>query len=231
MRAYLLQTAAREPKLLLLALHKSESFSGPLFGQNLFCGRFEGMGVDVTYTTWSEMAKASFFQSTALKSFSAVDEAQTGRVDARQLQHALASDSLLFSLRLCTSLIRMHDTSGSGWLDLTEFAVLHQYLQKLRDTFVERSGAGGERGSINLPQCATALQSLGHCLDMQPGGSFYKLVESYDYERRGHLHLDSFIAMCVQCNSVRRCFDLFDPAGIGQVAVDFNQLIWLMAQA
>ena len=65
---------------------------------------------------------------------------------------------------------------------------------------------------------------------MQPQGAFYKLVESFDFERTGHLHLDTFVALAVQLRNARRCFEMFDPRRTGHVALDFNQLVWVMAQ-
>lgn len=132
-------------------------------------------------------------------------------------------------MKTTLSVLRTHDGSGSCTLDFTEFAALQQYLQALRRAFCGLQ-ADGASGKLSLPQAAAALESLGYALDMQPQGAFYKLVESFDFERNGQLHLDTFVALAVQLRNARRCFEMFDPRRTGHVALDFNQLVWVMAQ-
>ena len=82
---------------------------------------------------------------------------------------------------------------------------------------------------MNFPVDA-GLTSLGYQLDRQPGGSFYTLCQSYDFDRKGVIALDSFIAMCIQLRNAQKVFNLFDPQRTGRVQLDFNQFVWSIAQ-
>ena len=63
----------------------------------------------------------------------------------------------------------------------------------------------------------------------QPGGSFYTLCQSYDFDRRGATALDSFIAMAVLLENAQRLHAAFDPQRSGKATFDFNQFIWTLA--
>ena len=70
----------------------------------------------------------------------------------------------------------------------------------------------------------TALSGLGHTLDRAPGGSFYTLCQSYDFDRRGKIALDSFIAMVVLLENAKRLHAAFDPNRTGTASFDLNQV-------
>jgi Ca2+-binding EF-hand superfamily protein len=168
-------------------------------------------------------------QQTALQQwFESVDTDKSGRISPQELQRALALGGLNFSMKLASSLIRMHDVNGSNTLDFHEFVALHTYLQTLQQTFAtcdrDRSG------KLNLQQVQDALRRLGFDLDMQPEGAFYKLVQSYDFHQESAIVLDSFIAMCIQLRNAQRVFNLFDAQRTGRITLDFNQFVWSAAQ-
>lgn len=168
-------------------------------------------------------------ETTALqKWFQAVDRDHSGRISCQELQRALQMGNLNFSLKLVSSLIRMHDVNSSNTLDFTEFISVQQYLQSLQQTFVtcDRS----RTGKLNLQEVQDALRRLGFDLDVQPEGAFYKLVLSFDFTQEGSIALDSFIAMCIQLRNAQKVFNLFDPQRTGRVQLDFNQFVWSIAQ-
>lgn len=66
-------------------------------------------------------------------------------------------------------------------------------------------------------------------LDRQPGGSFYTLCQSYDFNRTGIIGLDSFIAMAVMLENARRLHAAFDPQRSGRATFDYNQFVWTLA--
>jgi|TARA_B110001469_G_C9521733_1_gene259656 hypothetical protein len=70
---------------------------------------------------------------------------------------------------------------------------------------------------------------LGHTLDRAPGGSFYTLCQSYDFDRRGKIALDSFIAMVVLLENAKRLHAAFDPNRTGTASFDLNQFVWTLA--
>ena len=74
-----------------------------------------------------------------------------------------------------------------------------------------------------------ALSTLGHALDRAPGGSFYTLCQSYDFDRRGKIALDSFIAMVVLLENAKRLHAAFDPNRTGTASFDLNQFVWTLA--
>ena len=73
---------------------------------------------------------------------------------------------------------------------------MHAYLAKLQQTFHQLDAH--RAGKLGLQQVQAALQMLDFDLDMQPGGAFYKLAQSFDFNMDGLIRLDSFIAMCIQ---------------------------------
>ena len=173
---------------------------------------------------------AAFFNAhhSALQQwFTNVDKDRTGRVSPTELQSALGMGGLSFSLKLVSSLVRMHDESNTGQLDFTEFCAMQAFLTKLQGAF-QSSGHGAEQ--LNLQQVQQAERVLGFALDMQPDGAFYKMVQSYDFSGRGLIELDSFIAMNIQLRNAQKVFNLFDPRRTGRVTLDFNQLVWTIAQ-
>ena len=51
-----------------------------------------------------------------------------------------------------------------------------------------------------------------------------------DFDRRGVIQLDSFIAMCVTLHNAKRLHaSLADPATPGRSSFDFNQFVWAVA--
>ena len=135
---------------------------------------------------------------------------------------------LNFSMKLASSLIRMHDANSSNTLDFGEFSALHTYLQSLQQTFATCDR--GRSGKLNLSEVQDALRRLGFDLDMAPDGAFYKLVQSFDFNQEGTVVLDSFIALCIQVRNAQKVFNLFDAQRTGRVTLDFNQFIWSIAQ-
>ena len=113
-------------------------------------------------------------------------------------------------------------------LSFAEFCELQNFLQQLQQTFSAHDGARANQ--LNLQQIQQAIGAMGFALDMQPDGAFYKLCQAYDFEKRGVIGLDAFIAMVITLKNGRKCFDLFDPQGTGKVTMDFNQYIWTVAQ-
>ena len=135
--------------------------------------------------------------TSALKQwFQAVDTDDSKEISVVELQRALEKGGLKFSLKLVSSLIRVHDGDASLKLDFNEFCELHRDLQKMQQRFAREDQA--HKGALSLPQIEAVLKSLGFTLDLQPEGAFYKLVKSYDFNQKGEIGLDSFIAMCIQ---------------------------------
>ena len=159
--------------------------------------------------------------------FYAVDTDRSGQVNAAELQKAMAQGGLNFSMKLVSSMIRMYDADRTAQLSMQQFIQLHQFLVKVQGVF---AGADRNRsGQLDLNEIFAALQQLGYNLDRQPGGAFYTLCQSYDYDRKGVIGLDSFIAMAVMIENAQRLHAAFDPQRSGRATFDFNQFIWTLA--
>lgn len=160
--------------------------------------------------------------------FNTVDRDHSGRISCQELQRALQMGNLNFSLKLVSSLIRMHDANANNNLDFQEFCSMQAYLQSLQQTFItcDRS----RTGKLNLQEVQDALRRLGFDLDLQPEGAFYKTCLSFDFNQEGRIALDSFIAMCIQLRNAQKMFNLFDAQRTGRVTLDFNQFVWSIAQ-
>ena len=159
--------------------------------------------------------------------FAAVDTERTGRISTAEMQKALVEGGLYYSLKLVGSLVRMHDSTGRG-MDFGQFSECQQYLKMLQAVYAKHDPAS--TGLINLQAVQMGLGELGFTLDMAAGGAFYKLCESFDFGRNGLIGQDAFVAMAVQLSNSKRIFDLFDAEQTGTVALDFNQITWLISQ-
>jgi len=81
--------------------------------------------------------------------------------------------------------------------------------------------------TLDLERVYSALCQLGYTLDKQPGGPFYTLCQSYDFDMRGLISLDSFVAMVVTLQNARKAFDRF---GTDPVPMNYNQFVWAVSQ-
>ena len=147
-------------------------------------------GGSITAAFWSANTSA------LCQWFEAVDTDGSGRISVVELQRALEKGGLKYSLKLVSSLVRVHDGDASLRLDLNEFCELHRDLQQTQQRFAAADTL--RKGKLNLTQIETVIKQLGFSLDLQPEGAFYKLVKSYDFGQDGEIGLDSFIAMCIQ---------------------------------
>ena len=164
--------------------------------------------------------QAQFYgaQQSALQQwFMAVDTDKSGRISTQELPKALMLGGLNFSLKLVSSLVRMHDINSSNSLDFNEFCAMQAYLTKLQSVYQQVCGGG----QMNFQQIQQALVLLDIKLDMQPEGAFYKMVASYDFTRSGVIALDSFIAMNIQLRNAQKMFNLFDQQRTGRITLDF----------
>ena len=55
------------------------------------------------------------------------------------------------------------------------------------------------------------------------------LCQSFDFERRGKIALDSFIAMVILLENAKRLHAAFDPNRTGTASFDMNQFVWALA--
>ncbi|WVZ55326.1 hypothetical protein U9M48_005998 [Paspalum notatum var. saurae] len=153
--------------------------------------------------------------------FDRVDAGRTGNITAPQLQSALAVGNLNISLSVVQQMIssigtgfgacRMYDFDGNGTMSFEEFLALNKFLQKVQSAFcalesflVNFRG----RGFLTLEEVYEALIKLGFSLDSP---AFYTVCElrlgseapSFDKSKKGMVHLDEFISLCIFVQSAR----------------------------
>ncbi|KAG2543730.1 sorcin-like isoform X1 [Panicum virgatum] len=82
------------------------------------------------------------------------------------------------------------------------------------------------RGFLSLEEVYEALIKLGFSLDSP---AFYTVCESFDKSKKGMVHLDEFISLCIFVLSARNLFNSFDTSKQGRVSLDFNQFVYCTA--
>ncbi|CAN6308152.1 unnamed protein product [Urochloa humidicola] len=161
--------------------------------------------------------------------FDRVDAGRTGNITAPQLQSALAVGNLDFPLSVVQQMIRMYDFDGNGTMSFEEFLALNKFLQKMQSVFstLERFLINFRgRGFLSLEEVYEALIKLGFSLDSP---AFYTVCESFDKSKKGMVHLDEFISLCIFVQSARNLFNSFDTSKQGRVSLDFNQFVYCTA--
>ena len=93
--------------------------------------------------------------------FQAVDQDNSGQIDAKELGQALANgDMSQFSQEACQMMINMFDTNLTGTIDVNEFGKLFQYINQWKAMF---EGYDRDRsGQIDQGEFTQALQQMGY---------------------------------------------------------------------
>ncbi|CAL4920600.1 unnamed protein product [Urochloa decumbens] len=138
-------------------------------------------------------------------------------------QSALAVGNLDFPLSVVQQMIRMYDFDGNGTMSFEEFLALNKFLQKVQSVFSTQERG---RGFLSLEEVYEALIKLGFSLDSP---AFYTVCESFDKSKKGMVHLDEFISLCIFVQSARNLFNSFDTSKQGRVTLDFNQFVYCTA--
>uniref|UniRef100_A0A7S3ERS8 EF-hand domain-containing protein n=1 Tax=Haptolina ericina TaxID=156174 RepID=A0A7S3ERS8_9EUKA len=178
--------------------------------------------------TAQPVGQASFYsagQSALQQWFAMVDTDRSGQISATELQQALSQGGLTYSLKMVASIIRSQAPPGSIQLDFQGFCRMQQMLSEIQQGF--RMFANPQTNTLNLEQVYAALQQRGHTLDKQPGGAFYTLCQSFDFDHRGVLTLDTYVAMVITLENAKKVFGRF---GSPQVHMTFDQFVWASSQ-
>ena len=100
---------------------------------------------------------ASFYtaDNTALQQwFGQVDSDRSGQVNSAELQRALAQGGLNFSMKLVSSMIRMHDADKTAQLSFAQFIELHKFLVNVQRVFA--TADRDRSGQLDLNECVPA---------------------------------------------------------------------------
>ena len=93
--------------------------------------------------------------------FQAVDQDNSGQIDATELGQALANgDMTKFSEEACRMMINMFDTNTTGTIDVHEFGKLFNYINEWKRMF--ESFDRNKEGTLNQEEFGSALQTMGY---------------------------------------------------------------------
>ena len=92
--------------------------------------------------------------------FQAVDQDNSGQIDAKELGQALANgDMSMFSEEACRMMINMFDTNRTGTIDVHEFGKLFNYINDWKRMF--ENFDKDKEGTLSQEDFMAALQSMG----------------------------------------------------------------------
>ena len=110
--------------------------------------------------------------------FDSIDADRSGRLDARELQRALALGNLNFDASVCAAMVRAFASGGARTLAFDEFSRLHHFLVNVQKSFSEadrdrsgrlslvRTGGLHMRGAPAMAARARTPRFLGLCAMM-----------------------------------------------------------------
>ena len=97
--------------------------------------------------------------------FQAVDQDNSGHIDAKELGQALANgDMSKFSEEACQLMITMFDSNLTGTIDINEFGKLFAYINQWKGTFEKYDR--DRSGVIDQGEFSQALQEMGYRSDI-----------------------------------------------------------------
>jgi len=167
-------------------------------------------------------------EHTLLQHFNAVDVNGNGAIEARELQRALATSGLTFSLQTIALLIRLHSAPGnkSGTLSFTEYKKVHEFLVNAQNSFTHFDKSGTKK--LNKREALECLAYAGY------GDVDQKAIEhacrAFDPDRSNDLGIDQFIGLFLFLASARKVFESFDVDKSGKITLDLNQFIYASAK-
>lgn len=157
-----------------------------------------------------------------LQSFNAVDADGSGSIDARELQRALASGGLVFSLQTIALLMRLHSASGNGMLGFSEYKGVHEFLSNAQRSFAHFDKS--RSGKLNKDEVLSAL-AYGGFGDVDETAMKHA-CKAFDPDRSNDLGIDQYIGLALFLHAARRVFQSFDTDRDGKITLDFNQFIY-----
>lgn len=153
--------------------------------------------------------------------FDAIDVDRSGRLDARELQRALAMGNLNFGLNDVDQMVRAFDTDNSRTLGFGEFSRLHYFLVNVQNSF--QTFDRDRSGKLEPNEVMQALHQAGFQLD-QP--AMMAMISKFDPDNSMSLSLDEYIRSCLFLQTSARVFGAFDSQRTGQVHLSFNQFVY-----
>ncbi|KPI89646.1 programmed cell death 6 protein-like protein [Leptomonas seymouri] len=155
-----------------------------------------------------------------LQWFRAVDVDGNGTINVPELNAALSSAGVPFSLATTEKLLRMYDKDKSGGITFNEFQDLHQFIMSMKNGFRQRDTSGD--GRLDGNEVRAALTASGYQLSEQ---TFQALMRKFDRQRRGSLGFDDYVELSIFISKVRNVFSFYDRQRTGQVTFNFDTYV------
>ncbi|KAG5509632.1 hypothetical protein JKF63_06337 [Porcisia hertigi] len=152
--------------------------------------------------------------------FLAVDADGSGSINVSELNAALTSAGVPFSMATTEKLLHMFDKDGNDAIRFNEFQALHQFIMSMKHGFRQRdpSGSGRLDGSV----VRSALAENGVQISEQ---TFQALMRKFDRHRRGSLGFDDYVELSIFISKVRNVFSFYDRERTGQVTFTFDTFV------
>lgn len=152
--------------------------------------------------------------------FRAVDADGSGSISVPELNAALSSAGVPFSLATTEKLLRMYDKDKNGEITFNEFQDLHQFIMSMKNGFRQRDTSGD--GRLDGNEVRAALTASGYQLSEQ---TFQALMRKFDRQRRGSLGFDDYVELSIFVSKVRNVFSFYDRQRTGQVTFNFDTYV------
>ena len=151
-----------------------------------------------------------------------IDADNSGIISPTELQRALGSHGLLFSLQTISFLIKQHSTRGTGTLDFSEYQSLNNFLNKTQSDFGKFDvNNDGKLGKAEVFKALTAA-GFGDCDSI----AIEEACKSFDPSRDNKIGAPEYMALVLFLTSARKVFEQFDVGKTNSVTLDMNQFIF-----
>ncbi|KAG5484105.1 hypothetical protein LSCM1_05960 [Leishmania martiniquensis] len=152
--------------------------------------------------------------------FRKVDTDGSGAISVPELNAALSSAGVPFSLATTEKLLNMYDKDGSGEINFNEFKDLHQFIISMKNGFRQRDSSGD--GRLDASEVRAALQASGYRIS-EP--TFQALMRKFDRHHRGCLGFDDYVELSLFISKVRNVFAFYDRQRTGLVTFNFDTFV------
>ncbi|KAK8828023.1 hypothetical protein WA556_004654 [Blastocystis sp. ATCC 50177/Nand II] len=155
--------------------------------------------------------------------FQSVDINKNGFLDCQELQSALSSGGIPFSLQTVNILLAKHDRERNGQLGFEEFKSLLDEVWKWKSAFdyfdTDKSGA------IDFQELQEALSQIG--ITLSPS-TFQTVFFSSDIDRSGSIQLDQFIKLVTELQLGQIRFNALDTQKANKIELTYDAFIDLL---
>ncbi|XP_036949073.1 peflin [Acanthopagrus latus] len=154
--------------------------------------------------------------------FQTVDTDHSGFINPKELKQALVNSNYsAFNDETCLMMINMFDKTRTGRIDLFGFSALWDFIQRWRALFQQHDR--DRSGSISGMELQQALAQMGYNLSPQFSENLVRRF-AVRGERPG-IHLDRFIQVCTQLQSMTQVFRERDTAMTGNIRLSYEDFL------